>query len=92
MFLATATVVANLADPGRLVRILGWAVIVLAAVRLGEMARLGIMVNPVWLTKNSYGFIFSCFSPFALALAFTQGRRLLQPRRAGFGILILAIS
>jgi len=75
VFLATATVVANLADPGRLMRILGWAVIVLAAVRLGEMASLGIMANPALLTQNSYGFIFSCFSPF----------------RAGFTMLLLAM-
>ena len=90
VFLATATVVANLADPGRLVRILGWAVIVLAAVRLVEMARLGVMANPELLTKNSYGFIFSCFCPFAFALALGKGRSR-SLRRAGFGVLILAM-
>lgn len=55
--------------------VLGWSVLGLALLRWLEVAlygNLGGWTGTVFMTQNTYGFLFSCFSPFLLIMVFGQ--------------------
>jgi O-antigen ligase len=57
------------------VKVLGWSILALALVRCGEVAlygNIGAFTGTHLMTQNSYGFLFSTFSPFLLFLMIQQ--------------------
>lgn len=88
-FFVAAVVIANLRDFSLPVRAAGWAVMALGGIRLVEMARIGVMTNPVLMTKNTYGFIFTTFFPFAVVVVLATRR---YRWLAVFGITVLMLA
>jgi len=89
-FLVAAVVITNLRDFGFPIRAAGWAVMALGVIRLLEMVRLGVLMNPVLMTKNTYGFIFTTFFPFAVVVVLaTRRNRWLAV--SGVSVLMLAV-
>lgn len=59
----------------KLTRILGWAVLILALLRWFEglvYGKIGAGTRPVYFTQNSYGSLFSIFSPYLLILVLEE--------------------
>lgn len=58
-----------------LCRVLGWSVLILVLLRWGETlvyGNIGAWTGTHLMTQNSYGFLYSVFSPFLLLLIFSE--------------------
>ena len=75
-------------------QILGYAVLALAVLRLGEAVFLGNIGsgNPDLLTQNSYGLLFSIFSPYLLIWIIQKRRGKLLFSVLGYFLLIGAVA
>lgn len=78
VFFVTAVFVSRPTIGSKVVAALGWGVLVLALARWLEVflyQNIGAWTGTYFLTQNSYGLLFSTFTPFLLAAAFnTKGR------------------
>ena len=79
-WLLAFVITAYLASQGKVLQtvasLLGWSVMILALLRLGEVAiygNIGAWTGTHLMTENGYGFLFSIFSPFLLFLMIEQG-------------------
>lgn len=69
----------------RICHVLAWGVLGLAFIRWLEIVlfgNFGIQIRTHWLSQNSYGFLFSAFSPFLLLIILEE-----KGRKKIFGIL-----
>ncbi len=77
VFVITAHFFSKIRMIKKLVMVLGWAVFLLALLRCYEIfqfGNIGSATRTQFLTQNSYGFIFSTFSPFLISVPFfTKG-------------------
>lgn len=90
--LIVAVVVGRTRNPGFYLRVLGWGIMALGALRVGSA-----MVAGMWraarvfaLTQNTYGLLFSTFWPFGLVMA-TSEQRVSKTIRIGVAVLFVAI-
>jgi O-antigen ligase len=71
-------------------RVLGWSILALVFLRWGEVliyGNIGAWTGTHLLTQNTYGFLFSTFSPFLMVMYFSE--RKWESRFAVFGNVLL---
>jgi len=76
VFLVTAYIASNFRIQRRLPFLLGTAVVVLAGLRCAEgilLGKIGAETEPIVTTQNSYGILFSTFTPFLFPVFLERG-------------------
>jgi O-antigen ligase len=79
----------------KLAKVLGWSVMVLGLMRLLEVILYGSVYgssSPHFLTQNSYGVLFSMFSPFLLLLMIGKRKKQSLFALGGYFLLLAAVA